>query len=424
MREVFRDGSVAEFVFYTNRGSVKLDSYSVPDWLNFKNYSRSGTCTPDPRGNFTFDSYEVSVSSSERGVFSFTFEDSDYTCRKKTLEFPYETQEKAPASSVVVDRTSMTVNNGETVCVNVSTDSEYSIDKFKAKVLSGSGAKLYSEDGEEVSYPDGITDESFKDEYTFKAGKLYIRGNSKAGKTIIRVSAVGNESAYKDITVSTRQDVCFILTGKYFNCMYKDKSMGSAAKDCGWYGFVDKMEVSLVECPEDLGTDVVRSSLGEKVHSFKDVNASYSIGLSVRVNKVVTSRDFYAIWKVGYDIGHYLTWSNKYLSVAEKSFPSEGTKVLHAVNSNGGPVSYLALRDYLNDLDSDIQLDTDGRPRHDYVKLGHEKLYIFPNSVSYDKEKYNLKYFLNLSNIVGFYSGVDPWWAPLDTDSYDWLYEF
>ena len=427
------EGETARLRLTSNRPLFHLKGYTGPSWFVLKDYYPG---SPEVQLNLDgyafFETEPLAIDRSGSGTLNFELYDSDYTHRSVIVSVPYTATVKPAPANVTVSTTDLKLNGGSTELVSVSTTTEGSTNLFTAKVVSSDAAVgLYAPSGGETVDMDNLEPERFTQECLVTDGRLYIRAEEgKWGAATVRVSAKGNEKVYKDIKVYVRRDVALRLKGAFKDDInYYPDAIDEMFSDLnrdegiGWYGMPQSVEAELVayenRSTRDL-TDLRKDEVSTWVKCFSlgDGNAArFEVSFVVTVGSRVTSRFFYGSYAGYPEPKSRLLTGTDIDRTVNATRPSSINTVISETGVNGSRISCLKLKKTLQELDccADYQNGYGlfvmlRETLHSDDHLGFGSFDISLSKVTYDRDKYNLRWVMTMFEVPGEWGEAAPWW--------------
>ena len=431
--EILLEGALASVTFRSNRETFSLDGYSAPSWFVLKDYSedRPGM-TLGLDGTISLETGALDITEDCSGEILFNLCDSDCTLRKVRLSVPYEARRKTSPGTIFLSKTNLKIAVGETVSVDVSTTTPNSTGRFTARIVSGDASSigLYAPTSSSET-PTGVSSTKFRGEATVTGGRLFIRGLSGWGDVTVRVSAEGASSVYKDIKIYLRRDVALRIKGSFYDyiCWWPDvldpafSNLGNGTQGIGWWGMPSAVEAELVSWENRSGKDITSLKKDEvatylKCFSLADGSTSpLDVSFIVSVGNRVTSNFFYGAYK-GYDdpLTRLLTGPDISRVVSETR-PSSLNSAVTENRAYGNKVACKRLTSLLQDLDccADYQngyglfvMCRETLHSDDQLRFGSFDLSL--RSITYDRDRYRVRWVFNLTEVPGEWGETAPWW--------------
>ena len=423
------DGTAATVTIRSNRETFSLDGYSAPSWFILKDYSEDRPeMTLGLDGTISLETGALDITEDCSGEILFNLCDSDCTLRKVRLSVPYEACRKTSPET----KTNLKIAVGETVSVDVSTTTPNSTGRFTARIVSGDASSigLYGPASSSET-PTGVSSTKFRGEATVTGGRLFIRGLSGWGDVTVRVSAEGSSSVYKDIRIYLRRDVALRIKGSFYDyiCWWPDvldpafSNLGNGTQGIGWWGMPSAVEAELVSWENRSGKDITSLKMDEvatylKCFSLADGSTSpLDVSFIVSVGNRVTSNFFYGAYK-GYDdpLTRLLTGPDISRVVSETR-PSSLNSAVTENRAYGNKVACKRLTSLLQDLDccADYQngyglfvMCRETLHSDDQLRFGSFDLSL--RSITYDRDRYRVRWVFNLTEVPGEWGETAPWW--------------
>ncbi len=426
-------GETATVRLTANRPLFHLKEYTAPSWFVLKDYS------PDaPEVALNIDGYATLVTSpldidkNGSGNLNFELFDSEYTRRSVIVSVPYTATVRSAPGNVSLSASDLKLCTGETASVTVSTTTAHSTGLFTAKILSGEGkVGLYAPTSSEPETPDEISPDRYVQECAVSDGRLFLRGmEDKWGDVTVRVCAKGNEKVYKDVRIYLRRDVALRLKGYFYEYIHPTPDdiddIFSDVGGIGWHGFPRSVEAELVSVENRSSRDLLTLKKDEvstyvRCFSLSDGSSSpLSASFVVSVGNKVTSNFFYAPYKSYPDPRGRLLTGTDISRVVSRTLPLNLNTTVTESRVYGNRLSCSQLLSQLRDLDCHATYQNgyglfvmlrENLESNDHLGFGSFDVSL--GSVSYDKDKYRIRYFINLCEVPGEWGEVAPWWSAL-----------
>lgn len=429
------DGDIITVRFTGNRSTYRLDSYSAPDWFKMSTLYNGSPISLDIDGYKEFESEPVTISENSKGEISFQLTDSEYTQRTMICKVDYSTQAKQDPWSVVVDKSSAIINNGEVLVIKVTTNDTYSTNLFHAQMLNSvDNEKLlfYAPKAGETTAPEGVSDSYFTKEVDITANTLYIKGLDKHGTFKVKVCAKNRTNVYKEISISVRRDVALKLKGLFSSTSYSTtykEGLTNIDITVGWNGLPlqNQMTAELVSYVNSSSTDIMNISKDNvnkyvTFYSLNDGNTSpFNVSFIVTFGNQCSSKMYFGTYGSAKEATNAIINNN----TSYATYPSSLNTVITEAGTNGSIITCSSLCSMLRNMDLNYYMKlynwitgTKSSSGADDVKL-FNYMKIELDSVTYDRDKYNLKYFVNTFDIPGE-TGSDPWFKTIYTNN-SWI---
>lgn len=448
------DGDIVTVTFSGNRKSYRMDSFNAPDWFQLPTlYSNSQIKLGTVNNKAEYETNPITIIESASGAIVFNLTDSEYSLREESVRVKFETIEKQDPKSVIIDQNAFLVNSGEVVKINVSTNDAYSTNVFHAAVTDpadkGKLTFYAPTSGSLASAESYISDDSFSDEAEITAGVLYIKAGSKAGAVKAKINAKNRANVFKEATITIRQDVALRIKGDFYaNIKSVDQELTKfgVSGSTGWYGFPRTgglvAELVTYSCSDNNILYVSNKDVKNKVtcYTLTDNSSSpFKVSFTVTVGNKVTSNFLYGTylnkanphaclsqWRKPYTHDWVCNWTSNTL-------PSEYNTRVNEPQVNGTRIICDNLCSLLQNLDCNVKIISiepvglgfsyAGEAINHLDASGFSTLKINVDSVTYDKDKYNLKYIMNMCEVEGEYGSVAPWWISLESGN-KWIEEY
>lgn len=432
--EVLSEGGTATVRLFSNRESFQLRGYSAPSWFTLAGYSPdSPDVTLGPDGTAAFQTGVLRIGSSSSGEIRFDLLDSKVTLRSVLLSVPYTAAARPAPGDVTLSSTSLRLRTDETAEVSVGTTTAGSTGRFTASVLSGETGAVVIAAASPGESPASVPDSRFGKECSVTSGRLLLRGRpGHWGEVTVRVSAEGNGAARKDITVYVRRDVALRLKGDFrdYICWWPNQvdpvfsNLGGGTQGIGWWGIPYGVEAELVSWENRSGRELT-SLRKEEVSTYlrcfsltEPAGAYLEPTFIVSVGNRVSSRFFYGTYRDESDPRSRLLTGTDISRVTSATLPSslnstvkESRRWAHRVPCDG-------LLRLLQDLDCKADYQNGyglfvmlRETLHSDDQLGFGSFDISLKGVSYDSDRYALRYLFNFMEVPGEQGASEPWWS-------------
>lgn len=427
------DGTAATVTIRSNRETFSLDGYSAPSWFILKDYSEDRPeLTLSPGGSCILQTGPLSIPGDGSGELLFDLSDSDWTLRRVRVGVPYESRNRTAPESVSLSATDLRLSVGETAEVAVSTATPNSTGRFTARVISGdaSSVGLYGPTSSSET-PSGVPGAKFGEETTVTGGRLFLRGLSGWGPVTVRVSAEGNGSVYRDISVYLRRDVALRLKGDFrdYICWWPNQvdpvfsDLGNGSQGIGWWGIPYGVEAELVSWENRSGRELSSLKKDEvaaylKCFSLSDGGTSpLDVSFIVSVGNRVTSRFFYGAYEDYDDPRSRLLTGTDISRVVSETRPASLNSAVTESRAYGHRVVCRRLAALLRELDCKADYQNGyglfvmlRETLHSDDQLRFGSFDISLRSISYDRDHYCLRWVFNLTEVPGEWGEAAPWW--------------
>ena len=432
------EGEKATLRLSANRSPFHLREYSAPSWFVLKGYQAdSPEVNLNMEGYVLMETEPLHFDKNSTGAIQLELYDADYTLRSTIVSVPYTASVKPAPGNISLSSADVKICTDETASITVSTTTAHSTNLFTAKVTSGDSSTIgiYAPSSGESATSDEIAPEQYDSECSITDGRLYLRGREgKWGPVTVRVSSKGNEKVYKDIQVYLRRDVALRLKGAFFDdiCWWPDSiddifsNLGSGSEGVGWYGMPRSIDAELVSFEKRSTrelTELKKDEVSNWVKSFS-LNDGSSSRLAatfvVTVGNKVTSRYFY---------GSYMSYAEPKSRLIEgtgidrtesSQRPSGINSTISETGVYGNRISCTNLVRFLKSLDchADYQhgygLFTMLRETfHSDDHLGFGSFDVALSQLSYDHDKYKVRWVMTFFEVPGEWGEAAPWWREI-----------
>lgn len=448
------DGDIVTVTFSGNRKSYRMDSFNAPDWFQLPTlYSNSQIKLGTVNNKAEYETNPITIIESANGAIVFNLTDSEYSLREESVRVKFETIEKQDPKSVIIDQNAFLVNSGDVVKINVSTNDAYSTNVFHAAVTDpadkGKLTFYAPTSGSLASAESYISDDAFSDEAEITAGVLYVKAGSKAGAVKAKINAKNRANVFKEATITIRQDVALRIKGDFYAKLknYTYMSDQGVSGQTGWLGFprTNGLVAELVtySCKDYNILNVNKNDVKEKVtcYSLTDNSQSpFKVSFIVTVGNKVTSNFLYGTYNGVKSDPHACLvsvrkpYTHDWTSTWESStLPLDYNTSLVESQVYGNKITCHNLCTFLQNLDCKVTIlyiqpeglgfTYKGTTENRSDVAGYSTLKIKVSDVIYDKDKYNLKYIMNMLEVEGEYGSAAPWWNELSSGN-DWIEEY
>lgn len=420
---VIHNGDDLVLTISSNRDKFRYNSSTKLPWFN-PLIPTSVALTADKV--YTVSIPSVNITSSSEGDISFSFTDDQYTSEEKIVKLHYVATADMPPSSIKVSENNITVNELEFSKLIVTTDDQYSTNKFHVSTRSGASNGLLFYAPESDNYDtDKISDSSYSSECDITNNVLLIKAVI-GGKYTIRISSYGRENVYKDVEVIVKKNVAVVLQGSFY-----DHMGGVADNQYGYFGLPRVISAQLMAYqpkdktkPKELSDFSDAASL-KSSFDFVPINANgnHRVNMKVEFGSQVSSKSFYYIARHFYkdntdeeNVDYFLWWGFIY-EIYSRTYPEESNRIHYTQDSTFGDafIECTNLTEYMADINlkasiRSIKDASDGEE----LKYGSIKISLSDYSFSIDKDAYNINYVVNLITYNPGGLAVQAWWAPID----------
>ena len=231
------DGDDFTYRLQSNRKKVNVTDLTMNPTSDVNDFGLQKPSTIEVNSDGIYESTvsRITVNESHGGTLKLTVKDVEYTGREATVSAAYTASVKGGPSNISVDRTSFSVNIGESQTINISTTDDKSDGKFSYKVLSATG---------ELELPSKTDD---------IGTSLTLKGK-KSGEVKLRIFATNKTSVYKDVTVFVRYRVALQVEGTFWPYMQQGDGTSTTPKFAtspvehvhNWHEAPESMKASLV----------------------------------------------------------------------------------------------------------------------------------------------------------------------------------
>lgn len=428
------DGDVVTLRFGGNRSPYTVTSLSAPSWFSYDGVFGYGNYSValGADGTKTVETEPVSIAADSSGDLVFELEDTGYTNRKTTIRVPYKASALQDPKTVVVDKSSATVNSDETLVVKVSTNDTYSTNTFHAAMSSADNEGkilFYAPSANETTDPRDIASDKFAKEVDIKAGLVYMRSCGEAGQFPVKISAKNRTNVYKTVNVKVRKDVVLVLKADCYNHMTTDGGYVSDNSHWhGWYGMPKSITAEVMEYRfvsseyNNTITGISRNNVNRYL-TFSELSSSV-MGITVKVSVNVQSKATSKFFK------KYCTFDSLYddcRNLPEYTLPEKNTTEFSSVTSKTPSVSLTQLCTFMAEMDCQVRAqENEGWGSWHWddhldqaAKFGAITFSV--DSFSHTNgDDYRVRYLINTTILPGF-NAVNPWWMDNVAGDYSWI---
>ena len=425
------EGETTSVHLSANRSLFQLTEYTAPSWFVLNGYSPDDPgVSLNMDGVATMETKSLGIDKDGSGDINFELLDSEYTLRSVIISVPYTAITKAAPGNITLSRNDFKLKTSQTETVSVSTSTPHSTGLFGAKIISGDSSVLglYAPSAEEAASPASIAPGRFSSECVITDGRLYLRGmDGKWGAVTVRVYAKGNDKVHKDISVYVRRDVALRLKGEFFEFIHPNPDdmddIFSDVGGIGWHGFPQSIYAELVSWENRSGKPITALKKDEvssyvKCFSLNDnLTGRLSVSFIISVGNQVTSSFYYYPYKSYPEPRSRLLTGSGISRVVDVMLPSSFNTTVTESTGYSNRVTCTKLLSQLRDLDCRATYQhgygiftmlRENLDCQDYLDFGSFDVSL--KSVTYDTDKYTIRYVMNLFEVPGEWGSVAPWW--------------
>lgn len=437
---VITEGDDVTLSFVSNRKTIQIDNIGKPSWLSNYQLSNGTSLTlniasGDENVYYTgsFLTPSVKITENATGEITLSLKDIEYTGRTILFSIPYSASTQKDPTNIHTNRdnTFFRISEDSVNELTIWTTDNKSNNIFVVSCPSSSTGKVTfycPKDGETTS--SSISASSFKEgPITITNNRVFFKATGTAGNTIIKITTK-EEKVKKELSGYVKQSVALRIKGDFRNYMSYSPSdevdaifSKLAGQGIGWYGMPYSIEAELVTW-ENRSSKALTSLSRDEVSTYL---RCYSLSTSaynylaptfvVSVGNRVTSNFFYGTYRnETIPLSRLLTGPD-ISRVASATLPSTLNTIISESRIWGHKVSCSSLLKLLQDLDCNADYQNGyglfvmlRETLHSDDQLGFGSFDISVQNVSYDTDRYSLRYIFNLTEVPGEWGTTAPWW--------------
>jgi len=402
----FYDGERITLTLRTNRAGVLVRSFSFPEAPTLV---QSDHVYPVEGGVLSFTG-TASVTEPREGALTLQVEDP-VTGAVRSFSLPCAALVRDDPTSLTLSSEAFTTDTGTFLTVEVGTPEENTTGHFAASVGETSLGRiaLFAPLPGETASPETVDASRYGPTAEIGGGRLFIRIGEQSGSFDVLIRPAGAPEAGRTVRVDVREDVALRLKGSF--------SFYGEPGRRGWFGFPGEVTAELVTYRgtgggsriERFDSSVGLYSLGSSYDGPLEVDFIVSVSNTARGNHLFAAYEHLAIpWRelIWYD--HDWKWT---------TLPSQLNTLIQERSPKGSVIACESLATLLRRMDGKaLEWCTDtwnnhSDPYDESAAFGTFRIDV--TRIVYDRERYRLRYVLNLFEVPSEWGGEAPWWAAI-----------